>query len=140
MVSKCCTPEQVLLEGADKPFGTAIALRRADEGGRTLDAEERDLLLEVVRHVLRSVIVAQGEAGGDVFGEAAEVAAHALADRLQRLEPGRPGTGVDADAFYLDESRAWTPLVRVTTRGSVRAAAYSGLVICVSGANRLNRT
>ena len=35
-------PEQVLLQRADEPFGTAIAFRGADEGGRTVDAEEGD--------------------------------------------------------------------------------------------------
>ena len=36
-------PQQVFLEGADEALGTAIAFRGPDEGGRTLDAEERDL-------------------------------------------------------------------------------------------------
>ena len=36
-------PQQVFLERADEPLGTAIAFRGPDEGGRTLDAEERDL-------------------------------------------------------------------------------------------------
>src|SRR5947208_9744678 len=51
---KAAHPQQVFLEGTDEPLGTAIALGRPDEGGRTLEAEEGDLLLEVVRHVLRS--------------------------------------------------------------------------------------
>ena len=33
-------PEQVLLQGADEPFGAAIAFRGADKGRRTLDAEK----------------------------------------------------------------------------------------------------
>src|SRR5258708_28381003 len=33
------------------------------------------------------------------LGEAAEVVPHALTDRFQRLEPGCPRMGVDADAF-----------------------------------------
>ena len=33
-------PQQVFLERADEPLGTAIAFRCPDEGGRTLDAEE----------------------------------------------------------------------------------------------------
>ena len=41
-------PQQVFLERADEPLGTAIAFRCPDEGGRTLDAEEGDLGLEVV--------------------------------------------------------------------------------------------
>jgi hypothetical protein len=33
-------PEQVLLERADEPLGAAVALGRADEGGRALDTDE----------------------------------------------------------------------------------------------------
>ncbi len=55
-------PEQVLLQCADEPFGAAVAFRRADERGRAFDAEERDFLLEVVRHVLRTVIAPHREA------------------------------------------------------------------------------
>ena len=36
---------------------------------------------------------------GDALGEGAEAGAHALAQRLERLEAGRPAGGVDADAF-----------------------------------------
>src|SRR3712207_9550661 len=36
---------------------------------------------------------------GDVLGEAAEAAPHALADRLERLEAGGAEGGVDADAL-----------------------------------------
>jgi hypothetical protein len=41
-------PKQVLFQRADEPLGAAIAFRRADEGGRAFDAQERDLLLDVV--------------------------------------------------------------------------------------------
>jgi len=41
---------------------------RADERGRTLDAEERDLLLEVIRHVLRAVVVSEFQSAGDGLG------------------------------------------------------------------------
>jgi hypothetical protein len=50
-------------------------------------------------HVLAPVVVADGEAAGDALGEAAEVAAHALADRLQGLEAGGAPRRVDADAL-----------------------------------------
>ncbi len=92
-------PEQILLERPDEPLGTAVPLGGADEGWRTLDAEKRDFLLEVLGHVLRSVIVAHGETARNVLGEPAEVPANALADRFQRLEPGGAGMGVDPDAF-----------------------------------------
>jgi hypothetical protein len=39
-------PEQVLLQGADEALGAAVALGRADEGGRALGAEEGEFLLE----------------------------------------------------------------------------------------------
>src|SRR3954451_24725104 len=52
-------PEQVLLQGADEALGAAIAFRCPHEGGRTLDAEEGQFLLEVIAYVLRAVIKAQ---------------------------------------------------------------------------------
>jgi hypothetical protein len=82
-----------------KPLGTAIAFRCPDEGGRTLDAEEGEFLLEGAGHVLRSVIVAHCQSAGDRPGEPTEVLSHALADRLQGLEAGGPCMRVDADAF-----------------------------------------
>src|SRR5918912_89047 len=76
-------PQQVLLEGADEALGAAVPLRRADEGGRALDPEEAQLALEMAGHVLRAVVVADGEACSDALGENAEVMPHALADRLE---------------------------------------------------------
>src|SRR3954468_10689660 len=35
----------------------------------------------------------------DLFGESAEAAPHALADRLERLKAGRPACGMDAHAL-----------------------------------------
>ena len=40
-------PKEVLFQGADKALGDAVAFGLADEGGRALDAEEGDLVLEV---------------------------------------------------------------------------------------------
>ncbi len=59
---------------------------KAGEAQRAFDAEEADLTLKVVAHVLGAVIVAKGEAMGDVLGEGAEALAHRLPDRLQGLE------------------------------------------------------
>src|SRR4051812_50178047 len=78
-------PEEVLFQSADKALGDAVALGLADEGGRALDAEEGDLVLEVARHVVGAVVVAEGETLGRVLLAAAEVAPHALAHRLQSL-------------------------------------------------------
>src|SRR5512132_3045111 len=67
--------------------------------GEGLDAEEGDLALEVVGHVIRARVVAEHEAGGHVLANGAEVSAHTLADRLQGLEAVGALVGVDADAF-----------------------------------------
>jgi hypothetical protein len=45
-------PQEIFFQGADEALGAAIALGRADEGGRALDAEEAQFLPEVVGHVL----------------------------------------------------------------------------------------
>ncbi len=70
------------------------ARTKAGELGATkirshLDAEEAQLSLEHVGHVLAAVVMADGEAAGCVFGKRAKAAAHALTDRLQRLEAHR---------------------------------------------------
>src|SRR3954452_25535807 len=92
-------PEQVFLQRTDEALGAAIAFWCPHEGGRTLDAEEGQFLLEVVRHVLRAVVVAHGQTAGDHLGEPAKTLSHALPDRFQGLETGGPCMRVDADAF-----------------------------------------
>src|SRR4051794_34144205 len=92
-------PQQVLLQGPDEPLGAAVALGLAHEGRRALDAEETDLGLEVVAHVLAAVIVAKGETVGDALGERAEALAHRLLDRLERLEAIGAVAGVEADTL-----------------------------------------
>src|SRR3954452_21108806 len=100
-------PQQVLLERPDEPLGAAVALGLAHEGGRALHAEEADLDLEVVAGLLRAVVVAEPQPGGDVPAEGTVAPPDGLPDRLERLEAGRaarsrgspaPGPGaVDAD-------------------------------------------
>src|SRR3712207_2430026 len=92
-------PEEVLLQGANEAFGDTVALRLADEGGRALEAEESDLVLEVARHVVGAMIVAQGEALGHVSLDVAEVAQDGLAHRLERLEAVAGARGMAADAL-----------------------------------------
>jgi hypothetical protein len=92
-------PQEVLLERSDEPLGAAVAFGLADERRRTLDSEERQLVLEVVAHVLAAVVVAEFETGRDVGGEAAEVLAGALTDRFKRLEPVRRLRRMETDAF-----------------------------------------
>src|SRR3954454_24065634 len=70
-----------------------------DEGGRTLDAEKGQFLLEVIGHVLRAVIVAHYQTAGNCLGEPAEVLPYALPDWLQGLEAGGLRMRVNADAF-----------------------------------------
>src|SRR5512132_11687 len=79
-------PQEVFLECTDEALGDAVALGLAHEGRRGLDAEEGDLALEVVGHIVRSVVVPEHEAGGHLLADGAEVPAHTLADRFQGLE------------------------------------------------------
>src|SRR3712207_8603712 len=111
-------PQEVLLQGADEAFRDAVALRLADEGGRALDAEEGDLILEVTGHVVGAVVVAERETLGDVPLDGAEVAQDALAHRLERLEAvaGAGGMAADALAGRSEEGRVgkecrsrWSP-------------------------------
>ena len=111
-------PQEVFLQRTDEALGDAVALGLAHEGRRGLDAEEGDLALEVVGHVVRSVVVAEHEAGGHVLADGAEVPAHTLADRFQGLEAVGALVGVDADAFavaVVDGDETWaTPSASVT--------------------------
>src|SRR3954447_27068160 len=66
-------PEQVFLQRADEALGTAIAFWCPHEGGRTLDTQEDQFLLEMIRHVLRAVVVAHGQTAGDCLGEPTEM-------------------------------------------------------------------
>src|SRR5512132_2733063 len=54
-------PQEVFLECPDEALGDAVALGLAHEGRRGLDAEEGDLALEVVGHIVRSVVVPEHE-------------------------------------------------------------------------------
>src|SRR3954469_2655544 len=92
-------PEQVLLQGPNEALGAAVPLGSPHEGGRACDAQKGKLLLEGVGHVLASVIVPHGQTAPDPLSKSAEAAPHALADRLERLEAGRPACGMDAHAL-----------------------------------------
>ena len=71
-------PQDLLLEGPDESLCDAVALGLGDEGGAGADAEESELALEVVVHVLRAVVVAQREAVSHVLVVAPEVDPDAL--------------------------------------------------------------
>ena len=75
------------------PSGSRTNARRACQ------AEEADLTLKMVAHVLGAVIVAKGEAMGNVLGEGAKALAHALTDRLECLEAIGAAAGVKANAL-----------------------------------------
>src|SRR6476659_1812789 len=82
----------------------------------------------MVRHVLRTVIVSNREAVRDVGREAAEVSAHALADRLQSLEACGSRMGVNADALsgtmiHRDKYRRWP----FTGKGGGKVGAPHGV-------------
>ena len=62
-------PQQLLLQGPDEPLGHAVALRGLDEAGTRLDAEEGDLLLKGMAHVLRAMVVPQHQAIGGVLSQ-----------------------------------------------------------------------
>jgi hypothetical protein len=51
----------------DEAFGASLSLRGSDEGGRAVDAEKAHLGLEGIGHVLRAVVVADGQAGGNTL-------------------------------------------------------------------------
>ena len=79
-------PQKVLFQGPDEALGAAIAFGRADEDGRALGTEEFEFLLKDAGPVLRSVIVANGEAASHILEEAAEMLAQALANGFRRFE------------------------------------------------------
>ena len=98
-MSKVRTQSRFSFRVRMKRSAQPIALGRPHEGRRTLDAEEGKFLLESIGHVLAPMIVPHGKTARDLFGESAEAAPHALADRLERLKAGRPACGMDADAL-----------------------------------------
>src|SRR5258707_9742707 len=99
MVWKVCTHSRFSLSVRMNRSAQPLPSGARIEGGRTGDAEEGDLLLEVVGDVLRSMVMPHGQTVGDRPGEPAEVLAHALANRLQCLEAGGLLMRVVSDTF-----------------------------------------
>src|SRR3954465_15960976 len=91
-------PQQVLLQRADEALGAAVALRRPHERRRALGAQEAELLLEVVGHVLAPVVVPDGKAAGNALREPADQAPHALTERFGPPEAGGAAAGMAAAA------------------------------------------
>jgi len=81
------------------------------------------------------MIVPHREAARDALGEPAEVPAHALPDWFQRLEPGCPRMGVDADAcsgamIDRDEHRRRASPVNVVVRSVPHiVSTVSGMMV-----------
>src|SRR5215210_3301969 len=82
-------PKEVLLERADEALRDAVAFWFTDEGRRALEAEEADLVLEIARHVVRAMVVAQRQAVGDTAADVAKVAQHALTDLCGRPQDAK---------------------------------------------------
>src|SRR3989454_565393 len=98
-VLKRAHPQELLFQRADEPLDAAIAFRLAHEGRRRLHAQEGDLRLVVVAHVLAAVVVPVANAGRGPRAESAAVVAHPLPERLQGLEPRGFLGRVKAHAF-----------------------------------------
>src|SRR5512132_474458 len=99
MVSKRCTHSRFSLRVRMKRSATPLPSGSRTKGRRGVDAEEGDLVLEVVGHVVWAMVMPEFEPDSDVLADGAEVLAHALPDRLQGLEAVGALVGVDADAF-----------------------------------------
>src|SRR5690606_17262128 len=90
-------PQQLLLERADGPLRAAVPFRRTDERRARADAEEGDLLLKGIAHVLAPVVVPQLKPESDVATDRAKVLAHTLTDWLERFPAGRALGRMDTD-------------------------------------------
>ena len=75
--------EQWLLERFEEAFDTTVALRFTDEGRRRRDAQETDLVLEVVAHELGAVTMSELESLG--------------------------GTGLEALSGHFKTGQRWSP-------------------------------
>ena len=82
--------QQLLLEGPEKTFNTAVALRLANECRGRLDSQESELVLEVFAHELGGMIVPQSAPLGSASLKPSEVLMDALAKGFQGLEAGGP--------------------------------------------------
>ena len=92
-------PEQLLLERFEEAFDTTVALRFAADGRRRLDAQETDLVLEVVAHELGAGIMSELESLGGTGLEAAEVFVDTWMDRFEGFKARRVFHVMNTDAF-----------------------------------------
>ena len=124
-------PQQIFLQRTDEAFRDAVAFGLPHETRRAFDAEERDLLLKVVRQIVGPVVVPQTQPAGDALADRAEAFADALADRLEGLEPvsprGRMETDCTAPGFLDTRLRyaAWRSSYSSRASLGVRYASFS---------------
>jgi hypothetical protein len=88
----------LFLHGSVEPLGYAVRLRLGDEGVARRDAPEPDLVAEVVRGVLRTMIHAQRQPAARVGGHRAKPAQQPLGDGLDGSETVTDFRGMDAGA------------------------------------------
>lgn len=93
-----------------------------------MQAQKFDLALEVIADVLRAMIVAKLEAGGDLLVDGPEAAAYGLTDRLERFPAHRTPGGMDAEdlgSVMIDgEQHARRALARGLGAGQIRPPAH----------------
>ena len=92
-------PQQILLQRADEALRDAVAFGLPHEARRAVDAEEGDLLLEIVGQVVRPVVVPETQPAGHAFADAPAAFPDALANRLQGLEAVPTLRGMETDAL-----------------------------------------
>ncbi len=139
-------PQQLFLQGPDEPLGHAVALRGLDEAGTRLDAEKGNLLLEGMAHVLRTMVVPQDQALGDVLSQWPVVFPKPLVNRLQRFKARSGAGGMDTDHIadevvdgHEHRGRALQPglnLSRVGTPYPVRAIRDDGAAVALAEDDR----
>ena len=82
-----------------KALRTAMAFGARTKAGELARPRKASSLWKASDMCCPTMIVARREPASDPLGKAAKAAAHALADRLERLEAGRPACGMDAHAL-----------------------------------------
>jgi hypothetical protein len=93
--------DDLLLEGAEEPFGHAVGFRLVWEGMAERDAPVGDLAGEVAGDVLRPIICPHRDTARGIGFDPAEASGDGLADRLERgqasLAPLLQAVGFDRD-------------------------------------------
>jgi len=92
-------PEKLLLQSPEESLNAAVPFRRANERRARGNAEEAQLILEVVADVLASMVMANNEASGDLLGVGAEPLTDALPNWLECLETRGSSGRMDTHAL-----------------------------------------